>query len=331
MSIHPLRRDALKRLAVGTVAAVGAMAAGRQAFADNYPSRPVNLVVPFAAGGMTDILARQLGKRMHSAWGATAVVDNRVGAGGIIGADRVAKSAPDGHSLLITTTAHVVNPSITRQLPYDTLADFTPIAMLARTPNVLLVNPAVPARNLQELLAYARQKGGATYGSAGTGGTTHLSGELLAAKTGVPFVHVPYKGTALAINDLLGKQIDASFVDALSAVKYVESGALRAIAVSTKERNPALPDVATVAEQGVAGYETEIWIGLYGPARLPAPVAEQLNQLAREAMAEPGFKSMLEKQGTQNGTMDVPSFRAYVRSEVAKWAEICKLANIQPE
>lgn len=322
------RRDALKKLAI---AAVGPLAASGQAFADNYPSRPINLVVPFAAGGMTDILGRQLGKSMGSTWSATAIVDNRVGAGGIIGADRVAKSTPDGYNLLVTTTAHVVNPSITKKLPYDTLADFTPVAMLARTPNVLLVNPSVPAKNLQELLAYARKKGGATYGSAGTGGTTHLSGELLAAKTGAPFVHVPYKGTALAINDLLGKQIDASFVDALSAVKYVESGALHAIAVSTKDRNPALPDVATIAEQGVPGYETEIWIGLYGPANLPAPITEKLNRLAREAMSEPNFKMRLEKQGTQNVTMDVQTFRNYVRSEVAKWAEICKLAGIQPE
>ncbi len=328
MNIIQSRRGALKSLAA---AALCPVAFGGQAFADSYPSRPVNVVVPFAAGGMTDILARQLGKAMNSAWSATAIVDNRVGAGGIIGADRVAKSAPDGYTLLVTTTAHVVNPSITKKLPYDTLGDFTPVAMLARTPNVLLVNPSVPATNLQELLAYARKKGGATYGSAGTGGTTHLSGELLVAKTGVPFVHVPYKGTALAINDLLGKQIDASFVDALSAVKYVESGALRPIAVSTKDRNPALPDVATIAEQGVAGYETEIWIGLYGPANLPAPIVDRLNKLAREAMAEPAFKSMLEKQGTQNGGMDVRTFQAFVRSEVAKWAEICKLANIQPE
>ena len=144
-------------------------------------------------------------------------------------------------------------------------------------------------------------------------------------------MHVAYNGTALAINDLLGKQIDASFVDALSAVKYVESGALRAIAVSTKDRSPALPDVATIAEQGVPGYETEIWSGLYGPANLPTPITEKLNQLAREAMSEPNFKLMLEKQGTQHGTMDVQTFRTYVRSEVAKWAEICKLANIQPE
>lgn len=323
-TIHS-RRDALKALA----ATLGSTWAGH-ALAAGYPSRPINLVVPFAAGGMTDILGRQLGKTMTNTWGTPAIVDNRLGAGGIIGADRVAKAPADGYTLLITTTAHVVNPAITKKLPYDTLGDFTPIAMLARTPNVLLVHPAIPATNLQELLAYARQKGGVTYGSSGTGGTTHLSGELLAAKAQAPFIHVPYKGTALAINDLIGKQIDASFVDALSAVKYVESGTLRAIAVSTKDRNPALPQVPTIAEQGVPGYETEIWIGLYGPAKLPADLVEKLNQIARASMAEGDFQSMLAKQGTQIGTMDVRAFQAYVPAEMAKWADICKLANIQP-
>ena len=326
MNVLSSRRDALRKI---TSAALGATFMGR-AFSSTYPNRPVNLVVPFAAGGMTDILGRQLGKSITNVLNTPAVVDNRLGAGGIIGADRVAKAPADGYNLLITTTAHVVNPSITKKLPYDTLGDFTPIAMLARTPNVLLINPSIPATNLQELLSYARQKGGLTYGSSGTGGTTHLSGELLASQTGTPLIHVPYKGTALAINDLLGKQIDASFVDALSAVKYVEAGTLRAIAVSTKDRNPALPNVRTIAEQGVPGYETEIWIGLYGPANLPSSIVEKLNKLTRESMAEPNFKNMLAKQGTQIGTMDVNSFQAYVPGEVAKWAEICKLANIQP-
>ncbi len=326
MPIPHDRRAVLKKLAAATLAP----AFSGLALADTYPSRPINLVVPFAAGGMTDILGRQLGKRITTSWGTPAIVDNRLGAGGIIGADRVAKAPADGYNLLITTTAHVVNPAITKKLPYDTLGDFTPIAMLARTPNVLLVHPGIPANNLQELLTYARKKGGVTYGSSGTGGTTHLSGELLASKANAPFIHVPYKGTALAINDLIGKQIDASFVDALSAVKYVESGTLRAIAVSTRDRNPALPQVPTIAEQGVPGYETEIWIGLYGPAKLPAQLVEKLNKIALESMAEADFKNMMAKQGTQNGTMDVNAFQAYVPSEMAKWADICKLANIQP-
>jgi len=297
--------------------------------ARDYPSQPVTLVVPFAAGGMTDILARQFAKTIQDTLHETAIVDNKPGAGGVIGATKVARSKPDGYTLLITTTAHVVNPSITKNLPYDTEKDFAPIAMLARTPNVLLVNPSLPVHTVPEFLDYARKNKGATYGSSGTGGTTHLSGELLASRTGVPLVHIPYKGTALAINDLLGGQIQASFVDGLSALKYVKAGSLRAIGVSTKERNPMLPDVPTIAEQGVPGYETEIWIGLYAPAGTPPALLNKLNALARQSMGEPAFKQTLDSQATTAGTMDVAATRQYVSSEIRKWGEIVKKAGIE--
>ncbi|SEK10487.1 MULTISPECIES: tripartite tricarboxylate transporter substrate binding protein [unclassified Variovorax] len=309
-----------------------ALAAGLSAaVASSYPERAVTLVVPFAAGGMTDVLARQLSRRMQDELRQPAVVDNRVGAGGIIGAERVAKSRPDGHTLLITTTAHVVNPAITKQLPYDTEKDFVPVAMLARTPNVLVVHPSVPAKNLQELIAFARKSGGVSYGSSGSGGTTHLSGELLAARTGAPFLHVPYKGTALAVNDVLGGQIQAAFVDALTAVKYVESQKLRAIGVSTAQRNPSLSEVPTIAEQGVPGYETEIWIGLYAPRGTPPEIVRQLNRIAVGAMNEPAFKDMLARQGTAPGTMDTVAFEAYVKREIAKWHAIVRDARIEPQ
>ncbi|NIF85123.1 tripartite tricarboxylate transporter substrate binding protein [Comamonas sp. Tr-654] len=299
--------------------------------AQAYPHQPITLVVPFAAGGMTDILARQLGKTLQQEWQKPVVVDNRLGAGGIVGADRVAKSRADGYTLLITTTAHVVNPAINKKLPYDTVKDFQPVAMLARTPNVLVVNPANPARNLKELLEQARRKGGVSYGSSGTGGTTHLSGELLASRTGAPLLHVPYKGTALAINDLIGGQIDASFVDALSAVQFIRSGTLRPIAVSTRERSAALSDVPTIAEQGVPGYETEIFIGLYAPAGTPPAIVQQLNELARRSMAEPGFKAMLLDRGTTNAGMSAPEFKSYVGAELSKWQAIVTTAKIQPD
>lgn len=299
--------------------------------AQAYPHQPITLVVPFAAGGMTDILARQLGKTLQQEWQKPVVVDNRLGAGGIVGADRVAKSRADGYTLLITTTAHVVNPAINKKLPYDTVKDFQPVAMLARTPNVLVVNPANPARNLKELLEQARRKGGVSYGSSGTGGTTHLSGELLASRTGAPLLHVPYKGTALAINDLIGGQIDASFVDALSAVQFIRSGTLRPIAVSTRERSAALSDVPTIAEQGVSGYETEIFIGLYAPAGTPPAIVQQLNELARRSMAEPGFKAMLLDRGTTNAGMSVQEFKSYVSAELSKWQAIVTTAKIQPD
>lgn len=301
------------------------------AAASPYPDHAVTLVVPFAAGGMTDVLARQLARKMQEELKQPAVVDNRVGAGGIIGAERVAKSRPDGHTLLITTTAHVVNPAITKQLPYDTEKDFVPVALLARTPNVLVVHPSVPAKNLQELIAFAKKSGGVSYGSSGTGGTTHLSGELLAARTGAPFLHVPYKGTALAVNDVLGGQIQAAFVDALTAVKYVESQKLRAIGVSTAQRNPSLPDVPTIAEQGVPGYETEIWIGLYAPRGTPSAIVQQLNRIAVGAMGEPAFKEMLARQGTAPGTMDATAFEAYVKREIANWQAIVRDARIEPQ
>lgn len=296
-----------------------------------YPARPINIVVPFAAGGMTDILARQLAVTLQREFQQPGIVDNRLGAGGIIGADRVAKARADGYTLLVTTTAHVVSPAIVKKLPYDTVRDFQPIALLARTPNVLLVNPSNPAKNLAELLAFARRKGSFSYGSSGTGGTTHLSGELLAAKTGAPLVHVPYKGTALALNDLLGGQIDGAFVDALSAVQHVKAGTLRAIAVSTRERIAALPEVPTIAQQGIADYETEIWIGLYAPAGTPPAIVARLNALAQRSMGDADFRKVLEERGTTPGTLGAEAFGGFVKAETAKWQSIVALAKIQPE
>ncbi|MDF3834214.1 tripartite tricarboxylate transporter substrate binding protein [Cupriavidus basilensis] len=316
-----------RRLATGI--AFAAVAGASQAAP--YPSQPIRLVVPFAAGGLTDVLARQLSKTLQGALKQPVVVDNKPGAGGIIGAEIVAKARADGYTLLVTTTAHVVNPAVAKSLPYNTEKDFAPIAKLASTPTVLAVNPSVPANNLKELLAFARQSGGVTYGSSGPGGITHLSGELLAARTGAPFVHVPYKGTALAVNDLLGGQINASFVDALTATKFVESGKLRAIGVTTASRSAALPNVPTLAEQGVPGYDTEIWIGFYAPGGTPPEVLGRLNQLAVASMTEPAFRATLQQQGTTAGTMGLAEFQAYVASEIAKWRIVVQTAHIQPQ
>ncbi|NSX14367.1 tripartite tricarboxylate transporter substrate binding protein [Cupriavidus taiwanensis] len=296
-----------------------------------YPHKPVTLVVPFVAGGMTDVMARQLAATMQKATGQPVLVENRPGAGGIIGAEKVARAQPDGYTLLVTTTAHVVNPAITKRLPYDTERDFAPIALLASTPSVLVVNPSVPAKNLQQLFAFARRSGSVSYGSAGTGGTTHLSGALLASRTGAPLLHVPYKGTAAAVNDLLGGQIQASFVDALTALKYIQAGKLTPVAVTTKTRAAVLPDVPTVAEQGVPGYETEIWIGFYGPARLPAEIQARLNDLARSSMNDPPFQEMLQQQGTTPGRMPVPEFQRFVSQEIRKWDDIVKRTGIEPQ
>lgn len=309
----------------------GVMLLAGAAHAADYPTQPISLVVPFAAGGMTDVLARQLAKTMQKALGQPVVVENRLGAGGIIGAERVARSKPDGYTLMVTTTAHVVNPSITKQLPYDTERDFAPVALLASTPNVLVVNPAVPAHNLQELVAYAKRSGGISYGSSGTGGTTHLSGALLAGRTGAPLLHVPYKGTAAAVNDLLGGQIQASFVDALTATKYIQAGKLTPIAVTTRTRNAMLPNVPTVAEQGVPGYETEIWIGFYAPAGTPPAIVNRLNELAVSSMNEPAFRNTLLQQGTTPGQMGVPEFRTFVSTEIRKWGSIVKDAHIEAQ
>ncbi|WP_420997180.1 tripartite tricarboxylate transporter substrate binding protein [Cupriavidus sp. 30B13] len=317
----------LLKLAAGL--AVAALAGAGQAAP--WPTQPIRLVVPFAAGGLTDVLARQLSRTMQAELKQPVVVDNKPGAGGIIGADIVAKSSPDGYTLLVTTTAHVVNPAVAKSLPYDTEKDFAPIAKLVSTPTVLAVNPAVPATNLRELIAYAQRSGGVTYGSSGPGGITHLSGELLAARTGAPFVHVPYKGTALAVNDLLGGQINASFIDALTATRFVESGKLRAIGVTTATRNAALPGVPTLAEQGVPGYDTEIWIGFYAPAGTPPGRLAQLNRLAVASMNEPGFRATLQQQGTTAATMGLADFQAYVASEIGKWRAVVQTAHIEQQ
>lgn len=291
-------------------------------WASSYPTKNIKVVVPFAAGGMTDILARQFAKKLSEQTAKPVIVENKTGAGGIIGAEYVAKSKNDGHTLMVTTTAHVVNPAINNQLPYNTEEDFSPIAMLARTPMVLMVNHQFPANTIEGFIKYSKEKEPVTYGSAGAGGLTHMSGELLALKTGANLTHIPYKGTALAVNDLLGGHIDASFVDALTASNYLKNGQLKPLGVTTSYVLEDYPTIPTISSELNNDYETEIWIGLYAPKGVDEAILNRLNQIAREAMSEPEFLKMIKSQGTTPGDMETKDFGLFVNQEIGKWKSV---------
>jgi len=241
------------------------------AHAQGFPSRTVRLIVPFPPGGTTDILAREVGAQLAQKWGVPVTVDNKAGASGTIGSQDVQRSAPDGHTLMITATHHVINPSMRKTLPYDTKADFTSLALIAVVPNVLVVSPGFAPATVAELIRVAKDRPGAiSFGSTGIGGANHLSGELFKAMAGVDMVHVPYKGAAPALNDLLGGQIPVMFDSVPGVLPHIRSGKLRALGVTTKARVASLPEVPTIDEAGVRGFEATAWFGMYGPRAMPA-------------------------------------------------------------
>jgi len=254
------------------------------AHAQGFPSRTVRLIVPFPPGGTTDILAREVGAQLAQKWGVPVTVDNKAGASGTIGSQDVQRSAPDGHTLMITATHHVINPSMRKTLPYDTKADFTSLALIAVVPNVLVVSPGFAPATVAELIRVAKDRPGAiSFGSTGIGGANHLSGELFKAMAGVDMVHVPYKGAAPALNDLLGGQIPVMFDSVPGVLPHIRSGKLRALGVTTKARVASLPEVPTIDEAGVRGFEATAWFGMYGPRAMPAELAARINRDTREA------------------------------------------------
>lgn len=297
-----------------------------------WPSRPITIVVPFPPGGMTDVIARRMAKDMQDALKQSVVVENRAGASGQIGTEYVARAAPDGYTLLVSATHHVINPAVRPKLPYDAANGFTPLALLATTPNLLVVNKNVPVSNVPEFIAYAKtQPGGIMFGSSSIGGATHLSGEMLKLEAGIPMTHVPYKGASPALTDLLGGQIPALFHDVMTMAPYVRDGRVKALGVTSSTRSSALPDVPTIAEQGVPGYEAITWIGFYGPAGLPADVAERLNTLARASVNSDAARPWFKENGTDPGDMDLKQYAAFVSSELAKWKDVVTRAGVKVE
>jgi tripartite-type tricarboxylate transporter receptor subunit TctC len=313
---------------LATVAAAGALslaplAAQAQAA---FPSKPITIIVPFSAGGTTDILARVIGLHMGTDLGQPVVVDNRAGAGGNIGGQAAARANPDGYTLFMGTVGtHAINQSLYKKMPFDPIKDFAPLSRVAMVPNLLVANPAQPYKNVKELIAYGKaHPGKINFGSSGNGSSIHLSGELFKQMTGVDMQHVPYRGSAPAVSDLLGGQISVMFDNMPSAIQHVKGGKLRALAVTTAKRSPALPDVPTIAEAGVPGYEATSWFGLLAPAGTPAPIVAKLNASILKALADPEVKKKLAEQGAESHGEKPEEFAAFIKSETAKWGKVVK-------
>jgi len=291
-----------------------------------YPAKPIRIVVPFPAGGATDILARAAAQRLTEAWGQSVVVDNRPGAGGNIGAELVAKSAPDGYTLLMGTVGtHAINASLYAKMPYDHVKDFAPVILVAGVPNVLVVNPAVPANSVQELIAYAKANPGKlNFASSGSGTSIHLSGELFKVMAGVQMTHVPYKGSAPALQDLIGGQVQLMFDNLPPSLPQIKAGKLRALGVTSAARAPALPDTPTIAESGLPGFEASSWFGLLAPAGTPPAVIARLNGEVAAWLGTPEAKEKLLALGANAAGGTPEDFAKHIAAETAKWAKVVR-------
>jgi tripartite-type tricarboxylate transporter receptor subunit TctC len=300
------------------------------ATAAEYPTKPVRLVIGFAPGGGTDTTARALSQKLSAAFGQQVVVDNRPGHSGTIAADIVSNATPDGHTVLLGTIALVVNPSLTEKMPFDTLKDLAPVTQAADSTNVLVLHPSVAAKSVKELIALAKSKP-LNGGSSGIGGTGHLAIELFNLQAGTKITHVAYKGGGPAMVDLLGGNIQLIFATAASAIGHIKAGKIRAIAVTTSKRSALVPDLPTVAEAGLPGYEANNWNGFFVPAKTPRPIVNRLNKEITAALNASDIKEFLFKQGLDAAPNTPEQFAAYMKSEMAKWAKVIKAAGIKPQ
>lgn len=306
--------------------------ASAQPGAGDYPTRPIRFVVPFPPGGGTDITARTIAHKLTERWGQQVVVDNRPGANGTIGVDIAAKSAPDGYTVTMISSSHAVNVSLYAKLPYDLMKDLTPVTQATSQPYTLVINPSVPAKSVKELVALARVKPGTlNYGSSGAGGLSHLSGALLASLTGVSLTHIPYKGGALAMNDVIAGQIQMLFGTLLLTNPHVKAGRLRSLAVTTAKRAPAAPELPTMMEAGVPGYEVMQWYGILAPAKVPAAIIDKLSKEIARGLHEPDVKPRLAADGSDAVGNTPAEFGAHIRSEVAKWAKLVKQLGLKAD
>ena len=316
----------------GLMAILCAMVAAPAVLAQEYPSRTIRLVVPFPPGGTTDIVARMIAERLGAATGRPLVIENRPGAGGAIGAEAVARSPADGYTLLVSNIAsNGSGPALRRAMPYDSDRDFTHIALIGTVANALVVHPSSPVRTPQEFVAYAKATPNVFFGSGGVGTSAHLAGELLNVVAGTKMQHVPYKGAAPAMADLLGNQIPAVFDGVPSIAPAVKAGQLRAIAVTSPTRSPAMPDVPTFAETGVTGYDATSWFGISGPAGLPVPVTDRLSRELLAILRTPAVSSRLEQLGFSPRNFSPAEYQGFVRAEMVKWADVVRRAGIPVE
>jgi tripartite-type tricarboxylate transporter receptor subunit TctC len=301
--------------------------------AEDYPSRPIRIIVPFAPGGATDLIARVMAEKLTASMGQPVVVENKTGASGMIGADTVAKAAPDGYTLLLGSTAEIaINQSLYPKMAYDPAKDLAPITLTATTPLILVVNPATSARSVKDLVTEAKQHPGSiSFASAGNGSVQHLSGELLKVLTSTDMVHVPYKGAAPALRDLLAGQVTMFFSGMPPAMPHVKSGKLRAIAVTTARRSPAAPDVPTMAESGIEGFDISNWFGLLAPAGTPVAILDKLNAEAVKALALPDVKARLAAQGAETVGNSREAFNGFIHAEMTKYAKLIKASGAKAE
>jgi tripartite-type tricarboxylate transporter receptor subunit TctC len=316
-----------RRLLIALAAAIPLLASAQ------YPERPVKLLVPFPPGGAADTFARLAGDRLGTQWGKQVLVENRPGAGGIIATEATAKSPPDGYTFLIVTVGHAVNPSLYPKLPYDTLNDLAPVAMVAALPNVLVVHPSVKANTVADLLALAKKSpGGLKYASSGNATTSHMAAALFASLAGIEMLHVPYKGAAPAVQDLVAGRVDLMLDPTVSVGSFVKQGRVKALAVTTAKRTPLLPELPTLAEAGVPGYEFQAWFLLVAPAKTPAGAIAKVNGDLAKFSADAAYREKLAGLGAEPAAAASPAeVGAFIAGEVKRWAKVVKDANIRIE
>ncbi len=306
-----------------------AIAAG--AAADNYPSRPIRLIVPFPPGGSNDVVGRLVAKVLSEKIGQQVFVDNRGGAGSMIGTEALSKAAPDGYTIGIASIAFAVNPAL-HKLPYDPFKSFEPVSILGTGPNVLVVNPTLPVKSVAELIALAKQKPGElNYASAGIGSFQHLGGELFKLESGVNIVHVPYKGGGPAMQDVIAGHVKIMFSSLIQTTPFIKSGQLRALGTGGTKRSPVLPDVPTIAEAGVPGYTATNWWGVLAPAGTPKPIVDKLYKNIQLALQSPEIQEQFAREGAETVTMTPKQFKGFIKSEIDKWGRVIKAGNIKAQ
>ena len=317
---------------IGTILAAFLICGTSALAQQSFPTKPVRLLIPYAAGGAVDILGRTLGEELSKKWGQPVVIENRTGAGGTIASQVVAKSEPDGYTLVIIASGHAINPYLYKQLPYDTFKDFTPISLLGSSPNMLLVAAKSPFKSLGDVLAEARAKPGSlSYGMSGIGTSTHLAGELFKYMAKVNITAVSYKGGAPQINDLLGGHIPLSFNNIPESIGQIKAGTLRPLGVTSATRSAVLPDVPTIAEAGVPGYDTLVWWGMLGPGGLSADLAAKISRDCAEALHAPAVKQRLDNLGATVAGTSPADFAKLIRADYEKWGPIIKAAGMKGE
>ncbi|MCY1162798.1 MAG: tripartite tricarboxylate transporter substrate binding protein [Pseudomonadota bacterium] len=326
ISISGRRQFALRSLTAAVALGTGLLASVPAAAQAAYPSKTITMIVPFSAGGTTDILARIVSQALTAELGQSVIVDNRAGAGGNIGGQAAARATADGYTLFMGTVGtHAINATLYKKMPFDPIKDFAPLTRVANVPNLLVANPKQPFKNVKELIAYAKaHPGELNFGSSGNGSSIHLSGELFKTMAKVDMQHVPYKGSAPAVTDLLGNQIAIMFDNMPSAIQHVRSGKLRPIAVTTAKRSPELPDVPTIAESGVPGYEATSWFGLFAPAGTPPAVVARLNTAIVKVLAKADVKKKINEQGAEVYSETPEQFSAFIQKESVKWGKVVR-------